>query len=154
MAASLMQHSGHAVCASVWPQRQTLRPYVPGRVQAGWFRTSRLAAPSPFAHRQLVQQRRHVSAPAQLDNRELLIGDCLSLVSFCLYKQVALSTGLHMQLTLVWHNWRPVLCVATPPPVCAALRRSLQSSCIQASQAGLRRCTSIQSALRSSCLLP
>lgn len=38
--------------------------------------------------RSFRRKQRVVKAGMQLDNRELLVGDCLSLVSFCLYKQV------------------------------------------------------------------
>lgn len=45
-------------------------------------------ARSASSSRWFRQRQRVVKAEMQLDNRELLVGDCLSLVSFCLYKQV------------------------------------------------------------------
>lgn len=44
-------------------------------------------------------KRRNVQAAMQLDNRELLVGDCLSLVSFCLYKQVRFGASTFRQRT-------------------------------------------------------
>ena len=44
-------------------------------------------------------RQRVVQAEMQLDNRELLVGDCLSLASFCLYKQVN-STSQRLSCTV------------------------------------------------------
>lgn len=70
-------HPGQPGMQLFKPQTQLLR--VANSKQRSPFLSKRHQQPCP---RQLVQTR------VQLDNRELLIGDCLSLTSFCLYKQV------------------------------------------------------------------
>lgn len=49
----------------------------------------------------------------QLENRELLVGDCLGLVCFCVYKQVRL----------------PVLCALRPGRLCKYVRLHVQCAC-------------------------
>ena len=50
------------------------------------------------------QRQRVVKAEMQLDNRELLVGDCLSLVSFCLYKQVNNTAQCRAPLSCSTHT--------------------------------------------------
>ncbi|KAL3142272.1 hypothetical protein ABBQ38_002615 [Trebouxia sp. C0009 RCD-2024] len=82
--------STHMVCmlpslASHTPRLCTTQKQAQHQLHASPFCS---LARSASSSRWFRQRQRVVKAEMQLDNRELLVGDCLSLVSFCLYKQI------------------------------------------------------------------
>ena len=55
--------------------------------------TSTCRWPLSHTQQQRCRSRHHVAVrAARFENRELLVGDCTSLLSFCLYKQVAVQS--------------------------------------------------------------
>ena len=129
-------HNGHAhgVCAAVVSQSRVQVTFITTKAvrQTHWTavpslcKCCRLCPPSKQAHqlhasrscsfalsanmsRLCRHRQRVVQAAMQLDNRELLVGDCLSLVSFCLYKQVKSrmqrSAKHHVGHTTSQHIW-------------------------------------------------